>query len=211
MTKQIGLFVTAFVLFVSSLVYAIPAHAEEYSNPYEWVGEAHNEGVLYVLEGMEETPESLDEFAVYAEEKLAEFLAEKNYPATPTGVRPEMLDELAATTAGYDGRTLEELQQNILELEQVAAMELEGDELAVFQASASIARHSAELWTPAEYGGLGGLTLINDEVPTQELSIGDIVDADWDGYWEGGIKTAVRASAHEAVDQVLDFIFGFFE
>lgn len=208
--RNISFFAVGLIALIGLLAYAQNSSAQNTqttNNPYEWVGQAHNDGVLYVIEQLEGTPIQPSTTSALVNRSAQEFVQSQSYPQLPTTASSPIFNHLSNTVAQYDGRSLAEFQQTIIELEHQAKTQLQGDELATFQIGASVARYSAELWTPAEYGGLDGLHLIDENMPMQRVSIGDIVGADVDGAISGGLEGAIRASAHAAVDYLIDWLF----
>ena len=181
-------------------------------NPIDWVGQAHNQGVKFVLEQIQNLP-SGEVDAVVIKKLVAEYF-QLDAESIPE-YRDISVDELIKNSLGKsiisdsgakflrklfeivdadDFQTLSQFLQEVKTLEADASRTLEEKELGIFYASASIARHSGKLWADSK------------QVKVDEVILADAMGF-ISGYEEGGIWigviNAVAESAKELVRQLL--------
>lgn len=170
-----------------------------YINPMEWVGEAHNAGVRWVIKNHTWDPKEAHEQALTKIEKLTGqyfgavgFVSRdrrllERHPDTKSMI--EVLEKKGTlTTKGAQtvSKLFVTIQKKIplrtllaeIEQEEHAAVgNLAGHDLIFFQVLATIARHSAKLWAPVEQGGEGFPHGVSG-VPSMEIDWKEVLFAD---------------------------------
>lgn len=186
-----------------------------YSNPMEWVGEAHNAGVKWIISNFTLDPKMTREQAHTKIEKLATqyfdvvgFAMRDRFPLESNADAKSVIEVLekkgAITAKGTQAvskllatiqreQPLKTLLTEIEQQEHAAAGNLLNDDLLFFQSLAAIGRHSAKLWSPVDQGGEGFPHSVIPTVmapnPPQPTVLQDLF-----GYLCGGLGRAVRDS-----------------
>jgi len=177
-------------------------------NPMDWVGQAHNQGVQFVLETVDIASvdstvirksvaeyfqvdvESIPKYQDISSDELIKNLLGKSIISN-TGA--EFLRKLFGIIDTHGSKSLSGFLQEVKTLEALASRTIKGRELGMFYASASVARYSGKLWAESK------------------VNVGEIVKADVggfvSGYMEGGIWTGVKKGIAASVKELVQQLF----
>lgn len=187
---------------------------KKYSNPMEWVGEAHNAGVRYIGAKIKITPKTLPdqvEIEKFANEYFGAvgIISQKNASFQKSPDTKVIIDSLVkkgiVTLAGAkeistlltgieEAQSLKMILNKIEQHEQSAIGSLRDRELLFFQGMAAVARHSLKLWAPISEGGEDfGQSIIGASTAkkTNWRKVIHVALADVRGYLVGGPTGAV--------------------
>jgi hypothetical protein len=190
----------------------------------EWVGEAHNAGVRYVLRNVKIDPKKKPDQA--AIKKLAtEYFGVfgitgrrtpfrfQRHPDTKAVVKSiqkkgivthlgaEAVSTLLATL--QKKLPLPKLLAEIERQEHAVTGKLRGSDLLFFQGMAAVARHSAKLWAPVSEGGEDFGHVGTGATMKKPIDWHEVVHVDCAFAWLG-IKIAVAASVIDIIIQILE-------
>ncbi len=130
------------------------SYSVDYSNPMDYVGQLHNNAVLYALDHLDTIPDTtMTKYLVYQYTD-----AQTAGPEIPNELSSEcstMINDIVDFIHQSSYEDLSSFDQGLHQFDLDAESLILSERNAIY-AMTSVARHSARLWAPEEYNGLAG-------------------------------------------------------
>ena len=194
---------------------------DAFVNPYNYVGEWHNNGCQYILENIEYIPTGTENIYTYIEDIYEEWeyaILPFVQPEFPEDIEDLDLYEWVDNLSGSVGfkvlltNTLELLESmpglevitdSVVIWEEKASNSLSGSELDTYYEHLALAKYSAYFWSPECEGGLEGIKYLGlKKKSTMAINWWKVFGADCIGGIAGGAVGYLAVSSVAVIMQL---------
>jgi hypothetical protein len=201
-----------------------PAVKNTFTNPYDSVGQWHNDGVKYILQQMTYIPSGSNNIESYVDGIYGTWSEAVKpiafgFPAMPNNFDDftpySWVDSLSYSkqfknlvTSTLDlfqsSPGLQVILDSIAVREQRASSLLSGNELNMYYEHLAVAKYAATFWSPVDQGGLNGLQYLNVRQQKSSLNINwwKVFGVDCVGGLIGGAGGYIGASTISVIMQL---------